>query len=164
MEILNASNLMSRAEAAGDRARIVQLYPSNGASHGLLAVDLLEIEPGGSTTWLEHAEEHVLFVVSGEGEIRAAGDTVTATLRPNSIIFVASGEAHQLRNRGTERLRVLVSTPLLVRSERALGIMPKVEPVATASQPEPSTARPVQSEKQPSRIAERPPSDPAVNM
>ncbi len=154
---------MSRAESAGDRARIGQLYPSISASQGLLAVDLLEIEPEGSTAWLEHAEEQVLFVVSGEGEIRGSGDGVTAILRANSVVYLGPGESHQLRNRGSERLRVLVSTPLLVRSARALGIAPKSEPVAPASQPEPPAARPAPARPQPSRIAERPPSEPLAN-
>jgi ribonuclease HI len=163
MEILNASNLMSRAESAGDRARIAQLYPSSPAPQGLLAVDLLEIEPGGSTVWLEHAEEHVLFVVSGEGEIRGGGEGVTAMLRANSVVYVGPGESHQMRNRGSERLRVLVSTPLLVRSGRALGIAPKNEPVTTAPQSETLTAKQAPAEQQPSRTAERPSSQPVAN-
>ena len=125
MEILDASSLMNWGASVGERARMAQLYPSGPSAHALLAVDLLEVDPGGSTALLEHAEEHLLFVVSGSGEISSGG--TTALLRANSVVYVGPREAHRLRNTGSEKLRVVISTPLLVRSDRALGYGTKDE-------------------------------------
>ncbi|MEO8286489.1 MAG: cupin domain-containing protein [Chloroflexota bacterium] len=121
MEILDASNLMSRAENVGDGAHMAQLYPSGEVGNALLALDLLEVDAGGSTSLLHNNEEHVLFVVSGDGELRGGNGGPAAVLRPDTIVFVGPGEVHSLANTGSVQLRVLVSTPLLVRSERALG-------------------------------------------
>src|SRR5207248_6455242 len=118
MEILDASNLMDRAESVGEQARMAQLYPSGSAGSALLAVDLLEIEPGGSTAPLQHAEEQVLFVLSGSGEVRGS-NAVAAMVRADSMVYVAPRETHTLENTGPDRLRVLISTPLLARSDRA---------------------------------------------
>jgi ribonuclease HI len=122
MEIRNVADMASRAENMGTGARVTQVYPEGGTGQALLAVDLWEIEPGGSVPARTDAEEHVLFVVSGSGELGSGSDgAASALLRPNTVVHVAHHEAHSLRNTGREPLRVLVSTPLLVRSERALG-------------------------------------------
>ena len=64
-------------------------------------------------------------MVSGSGEISSGG--TTALLRANSVVYVGPREAHRLRNTGSEKLRVVISTPLLVRSDRALGYGTKDE-------------------------------------
>src|SRR5207247_10781295 len=99
MEILDASNLMVRAENMGEQARMAQLYPSGSAGSALLAVDLLEVEPGGSTALLQHPEEQVLFVLSGSGEVRGS-NVVAALVRADSLVYVAPREAHTLKNTG----------------------------------------------------------------
>lgn len=127
MEIRDASSMMGRAEEVGSGAKMAQLHPSGpvGQGHALLAVDLLEIEPGGSTRLLQYAEEHLLFVIAGTGELKmgTGGDSgVSALLRPNAVVYVGPREAHQLSNTGSAKLRVLVSTPLIAYSDRALGV------------------------------------------
>src|SRR5438477_3421374 len=122
MKIRNASDMMSRAESIGQGCRVTQLHPEGPSGHAILAVDLWEIEPGGFTPLSAHAEEHVMFVISGSGELSGAvvsGPTVT--VRKDSVAHIGHREVHTLRNTGSEVLRVLVSTPLLIRSERALG-------------------------------------------
>jgi ribonuclease HI/quercetin dioxygenase-like cupin family protein len=160
---------MNRATGVGEHARMAQLYPSGSPAQGLLAVDLLEVEPGGSTAMLEHAEEHLLFVISGTGEIRGGG--TTALLRANSAVHVGPREAHQLRNTGSEKLRVLISTPLLVRSDRALGYETKDETTqahrsaAATEEPAPAEARRTDERAQPSRVAESvPPMEPVARQ
>jgi ribonuclease HI len=128
----------------GEKARITQLYPTGAGPMGLLAVDLLEIEPGGSTAMLRHTEEQVLYVLSGTGEVRG-GDSVAALVRANSALFIGPREAHMLRNTGSDSLRVLVATPLLVRSDRALGREGRVDAVekeADGERPSPRLKEP----------------------
>ncbi len=122
MEIRNASDMMSRAETVGQGCRVTQLHPYGPLGYAILAVDLWEIEPGGFTPLSGHAEEHVMFVISGSGELSGAvASGPTVTVRKDSVAHIGHREVHTLRNTGSELLRVLVSTPLLVRSDRALG-------------------------------------------
>jgi hypothetical protein len=74
MQIRNASEMMGRAEDRGDGARSVQLYPDPLSRDGLVALDLWEVEPGGSMPPTSHAEEHILYVVAGSGELSGGGD------------------------------------------------------------------------------------------
>src|SRR4051794_16251368 len=69
---------------------------------------------------MAHAEEHVLFVLSGTGELRSGG--ASAMLRADTVAYLGPRESHSVTNTGRETLRMLQVTPLLVRSERALGL------------------------------------------
>lgn len=121
MQVHNVSELAGHAERVGNGARITQLHPHGALADAMQVVDLLEIEPGGFTPLGAHAEEHVLFVISGSGTIQGASSGgASVTLQPNSVVHIGHREVHQVRNTGSEVLRVLVSTPLLIRSERAL--------------------------------------------
>jgi len=55
-------------------------------------------------------------------------------VRANSVVYLGPREAHSLKNTGSDKLRVLMSTPLLVRSQRALGL--GHAPAAQAQEPE----------------------------
>ncbi len=123
MEIRNVSTIRA-TNGDGQGASIRQLYPLVDAAQSLLAVDLLEIEADGQTKLHSHGEEHLLFVIAGSGELSAADGGAIALVRADVVAYIAPHEAHALKNTGKERLRVLVSTPLLVRSTRALGIEP----------------------------------------
>lgn len=159
MEIRDVSSMKSYAQPTGDSASLTQLYPLP-SSIGLLAVDLCEIQPGGHTSLHSHAEEHVLFILSGQGEITGEGSTVSATLRPEAVVYLGPREPHVLRNTGSQLLRVLVSTSLLVRSDRMLGVsasQPQPVPAeATAAQPSASPQRPATKERTPSPAASAP--------
>lgn len=157
MEIRDAKSIKARSGLAGaPGASVRPLYPAapRFGAGSLLAVDLWEIEPGSATTAHEHSEEHVLFVLSGSGELlgeRAQGPA--ATLRPDSVAYIGPHEPHSLRNTGAEPLRVLVSTPLLVRSGRAMGN----DLVAQAEQaPAPGSETPADHEPIPPQQAEAP--------
>ena len=73
MEIRNAAEMAERGERIGQGCRLTQLHPVGSVGAAMQAVDLLEIEPGGFTPLSAHAEEHVMFVISGEGEVSGAG-------------------------------------------------------------------------------------------
>ena len=122
MELVDSAVLMGRAEQLGEGARLGALYPAAGAGGSLVAVDLLEVEPGASTPRMQSAEEHILYVLSGAGEVHGGEDGPAALVRPGSVVRIAPREAHTLSAQGREPLRVLVVTPLLVLSDRALGV------------------------------------------
>lgn len=174
MEIRDVSSMKGYANKRGNSAQVTQLYPV-GPANGLVAVDLWEIEPGGQTSLHAHAEEHVLFVLEGEGEI-AAGQTSGASARVarDVVVHVGPREAHVIRNTGTVLLRILAATPLLVRSERMMGMAaPQVaggETQAASSTPAAEAPSPRTSGRQrtpapvaePQRVAETAPEKPGA--
>ena len=113
------------------------LYPTGASSTpgSLVALDVLEVEPGSSTPGMATPEEHFLCVMSGTGEIKGGTDGPEAHLRPGSVIHVAPRETHTLTASGRETLRVLVVTPLLVLSDRALGVATEALSQPTAPTP-----------------------------
>jgi ribonuclease HI/quercetin dioxygenase-like cupin family protein len=152
MELVDSANLMGRAEKLGDGARLGALYPAAGVSGSLVAVDLLEVEPGSATPRLQTAEEHILYVLTGLGEVHGGDNGAAALVRSGSVLRIAPREAYSLSAQGREQLRVLVVTPLLALSDRALGINPL--PAETAPPPEKPVERP--------RIAEQPVATPPL--
>ncbi|HST05137.1 MAG TPA: cupin domain-containing protein, partial [Chloroflexia bacterium] len=102
--------------------RLGALYPATGAGGSLVAVDLLEVEPEGSTPLMQAAEEHILYILSGAGEVQGGEGGSVGLVRAGSVVRIAPREAHTLKAQGRETLRVLVVTPLLALSDRALGI------------------------------------------
>lgn len=146
MELVDSANLMGRAEKLGNGARLGALYPAAGVSGSLVAVDLLEVEPGSTTPRLQSAEEHILYVLAGSGEVHAGDNGPAALVHSGSVLRVAPREAYSLSVQGREQLRVLVVTPLLALSDRALGINSLA--AETVAPPEKPAERP--------RIAEQP--------
>ena len=118
MEIRDAADLNKTSAPGGEGATVTPLHPIR-RSDGIVAVDLCVVEPGGSVAVHNHGEEHVIFVISGTVEVSGGGAS-TSVARPNVVIYIGPGESHGLRNSGSEPARLLVSTPLLVRSERSL--------------------------------------------
>ncbi|MBF6611948.1 MAG: reverse transcriptase-like protein [Chloroflexi bacterium] len=154
MEIRNVSTIRATG-GDGQGASTRQLYPAGDAAQSLLAVDLLEVETGGQVKLHSYGEEHILFVIAGSGELSAADGGAVALVRADSVVYIAPHEACALKNTGEEQLRVLVSTPLLVRSARALGIEPApaqkaqekvIPPPRGASHAAPVPAPPVEAE------------------
>lgn len=127
MELFDVASLTGRARSLGDGASIVALYPTgaNSTPGGLVALDLLEVEPGASTPTMQAAEEHFLYVVAGSGEVKGGAGGPVAQVRAGSFIRIAPREAHTLQSSGREALRVLVVTPLVALSDRALGLEPE---------------------------------------
>lgn len=68
-------------------------------------VRYFEISPGGMSSLERHAHEHVVIVLSGEGEIRI-GDKWHG-LRMFDLAYVAPNDVHQLRNRSDSRFGFL---------------------------------------------------------
>ena len=119
MEILDVTGLTERAQRVGSGARLAGLYPSGSGVPGLFAIDLLLVEAGGTTDMMRHPEERVLYIVSGTGTVRGGGAEVL--LSEGSAVYIGPAEAHTVNNAGSDELRVLVATSLLVRSDRVTG-------------------------------------------
>lgn len=56
-----------------------------------------EIEPGGFSSFEEHAHEHAVFVLRGRGEVQL-GEAVQE-VGFGDVVYVAPHEPHQFRNR-----------------------------------------------------------------
>ncbi|MEP6776159.1 MAG: hypothetical protein ABJA50_11245, partial [Chloroflexota bacterium] len=132
MELVDSANLMGRAEKLGNGARLGALYPAAGVSGSLVAVDLLEVEPDSATPLLQTAEEHILYVLAGSGEVHGGDNGAAALVRSGSVLRIAPREAYSLSAQGPEQLRVLVVTPLLALSDRALGVYASSDEIAPA--------------------------------
>ncbi len=121
MQLGDVQSLRGHSESPAEGVTLTQLYPHGGDGNGLVAVDLLEIEARSQMPLRSHAEEQVLFVVSGTGEL-SNGDGLTVGVRGGSVVSVSPLEAYSLRNTDNARLRVLISSSLVARTARALGM------------------------------------------
>jgi quercetin dioxygenase-like cupin family protein len=66
---------------------------------------VLECEPGGSVSRATGAAEEALFVLGGEGVLRAAGES--HRLEPESGACLAPGEEYELSSTGSQALRIV---------------------------------------------------------
>ena len=62
------------------------------------------IDPGGMTDYHTHDRPELIFVVSGIGESLCEGSTYD--LQPDVILWVRAGEKHQVKNTGSEVLKL----------------------------------------------------------
>ncbi|NQX13826.1 cupin domain-containing protein [Microbacteriaceae bacterium VKM Ac-2855] len=73
-----------------------------------LWVGMSEVPAGSESNPHTHDEqEESFFVHEGQGEVIVEG--VAVPVQPGSLVVIAPGELHQLRNTGTTTLRVLCS-------------------------------------------------------
>jgi len=70
---------------------------------------LYEVEPGGFTPLHSHPWEHEVFILEGEGV--AVGGSEECELREGDVLFIPSGEPHQLRNESDKILKFLCLIP-----------------------------------------------------
>ena len=73
------------------------------------AMRLFEIEPGGCTPKHQHAWEHEVFVVAGQGVVVAADGR--HPIRTGGVVYVAPDDVHQFRNTGDKPMRMLCMIP-----------------------------------------------------
>ena len=62
------------------------------------------IDPGGMTDYHTHDRPELIFVVSGQGE--SLCDGITYDLQADIILWVRAGEKHQIKNTGSEILKL----------------------------------------------------------
>ena len=68
-----------------------------------------EIAPGGHTPLHDHAWEHEVYIISGQGAV-VAGDRETP-LRPDDAVLVGPHEKHQFKAAADEALVLLCLVP-----------------------------------------------------
>lgn len=86
-----------------------------GATH--LWVGMSEVPPGSeSNPHIHEQQEESFFVHRGEGEVVVDG--VVMPVGPGSVVVVAPGELHQLRNTGDSILQVLCTVAPPFRQEQ----------------------------------------------
>ena len=76
---------------------------SQGATN--FAMRVFELEPGKSSPFHQHENEHETFVLAGEGELETPEGV--AELKDGSAIFIPAQENHRFRNTGEEVMRFI---------------------------------------------------------
>jgi quercetin dioxygenase-like cupin family protein len=70
---------------------------------------IIEVEPGEATEYHQHAWEHEVFVLDGEGTVHHAnGKTLVG---PGICVYVEPNEIHQFVNTGESLLRFICIIP-----------------------------------------------------
>jgi len=76
------------------------------------AMRLMEIAPGGYTSFHNHKEEHEMYFLEGEGILRT--DTGSECgIRAGDALLLMPCELHQIRNTGTGMLKMICTVSLL---------------------------------------------------
>ncbi len=92
------------AEGVGLRWVITR---NDGAPH--FAMRVIEVQPGCATPRHQHAWEHEVFVIEGQGVVR--GSEGERPIQYGSVVFVPGNELHQFANQSSEVLRFLCLIP-----------------------------------------------------
>ena len=76
------------------------------------AMRLMEIAPGGCTSFHHHKEEHEMYFLVGEGVlVTDKGDE--CRVRAGDALLLMPCELHQIRNTGAGMLKMICTVPLL---------------------------------------------------
>lgn len=73
------------------------------------AMRLFEIGPGGHTPLHEHAWEHEVYILEGEGSLHFKGEE--KPFSAGHVIFVPEDSVHSFTNTGEKNLRFLCIVP-----------------------------------------------------
>ena len=106
MRVKNYRDIEAEVEAPGATMRWV-IDEKDGAPN--FALRVIDLEPGASSPFHNHAWEHEVFVLSGSGAVRS-----TEGLKPigeGDTILILPDEVHQLVNQGDEILRFICLVP-----------------------------------------------------
>ncbi len=75
------------------------------------AMRLMEIGPGGHTSYHNHLEEHEMFFLEGEGTVTGE-DGVEILIGPGDVLYIEPCENHQLVCRGSKPLKLICTVPI----------------------------------------------------
>jgi len=73
------------------------------------AMRMVEVEPGGHTSWHEHDWEHEIFILEGKGVAKSKEGE--EEFKPWDVIFIPPMAKHQLKNTGKDLLKFLCLIP-----------------------------------------------------
>jgi len=75
------------------------------------AMRLMEIAPGGCTSYHNHREEHEMYFLEGEGVLRTE-NSPECNVRADDALLLMPCEMHQIRNTGKGMLKMICTVPL----------------------------------------------------
>jgi quercetin dioxygenase-like cupin family protein len=75
------------------------------------AMRLFEMEPGGHSPLHNHAWEHEVFILEGEGVV--GGERGETRFKAGDVVFVAPNDRHQFRNNGKTLVKFLCLVPYM---------------------------------------------------
>ena len=93
------------AEPGGSDGLTVRwvINASQGATN--FAMRVFELQPGKSSPFHQHENEHEAFVLAGAGELETPEGV--AELKDGSAIFIPAQESHRFRNTGKDVMRFI---------------------------------------------------------
>ncbi len=74
------------------------------------AMRMFTVEPGGHTPFHFHDFEHEVFILEGQGVLKA--EKKEQPFKAGDVIFVKPDEKHQFRNAGSGQMRFLCLIPI----------------------------------------------------
>ena len=103
---------VAAAEVTEPGAERIQIRWAVGDEDGApnVALRVFDVEGGGHTPYHEHAWEHAVFVLEGEGSVRRP-DGAEVPLGPGDVVYVPPGERHSFLNAGSETFRFICVIP-----------------------------------------------------
>jgi quercetin dioxygenase-like cupin family protein len=96
-----------KEKAAGVSMRVA-IAEEDGAQSTIMRI--LEIDPEGFTPLHTHDYEHLMFVVRGKGMV--TDSSRECRLEKDDVVFVPSGQAHQIKNTGDSELVIVSVLPV----------------------------------------------------
>lgn len=76
------------------------------------AMRLMEIAPGGCTSFHNHQEEHEMYFFEGEGVLVTDKTGNEHPIRAGDALLLMPCELHQIRNTGRAMLKMICTVPL----------------------------------------------------
>jgi quercetin dioxygenase-like cupin family protein len=110
MKIQNFTDVKETAvtmDGAKDAKMRLLISDKDGAPN--FAMRMFTVAPGGHTPFHFHNYEHEIFVLDGEGVLKA--EEASHRFKAGDVIFVAPNEKHQFQNIGLRDLKFLCLIP-----------------------------------------------------
>ncbi len=89
----------------------------DGCPH--FAMRMMEIEPGGYTSYHSHLEEHEFFFLEGEPAY-VDGNGNETKINVGDTIYVPADEPHQVKNLGNTMMRMICMIPIFTGGDGKL--------------------------------------------
>jgi mannose-6-phosphate isomerase-like protein (cupin superfamily) len=112
MKVRNYSRVERRDAFLKDKAKGVSMRVAiaeeDGAKDSIMRI--LEVDPEGFTPLHTHEYEHMMFVLRGKGLVTDGAKE--CRLEKDDVLFVPTGQAHQIRNTGDVQLVIVSVLPV----------------------------------------------------
>jgi quercetin dioxygenase-like cupin family protein len=109
MKLFNYEEAPLREAEEGARGVKVRWLIASETGAENFYMRLFEVSAGGWTPLHSHPWEHEIFVLEGNGIAQGSSDE--KAFGKGDVIFIPSGELHQIRNSGSNSLKFLCLIP-----------------------------------------------------